>query len=80
MKCYHTYDEKGQKHFIPMCYGSIESRDIEDCTCPEPITEYRFAKERFNTILEQKDGHIKELESELNHLRKVIINLNKSKK
>lgn len=75
MKCYHTYDKKGQKHFIPMCYGSINSGDIDGCNCLEPITEYRFQKERFNTVLKQKDDTISSLESELNHLRKVIISL-----
>lgn len=78
MKCYHTYDEKGKKHFIPMCYGSINLQCISGCNCPEPTTEYRFAKELFNKILEQKDDTIASLEAELTHLRKVIIKLNKN--
>ncbi len=60
-----------------MCYGTINSQNISGCDCPEPITEYSFQKKRYNEVLEEKNKVIKQMDSELNHLRKVIISLTK---
>ncbi len=73
MKCYHTIDPKTlKKVFIPMCYGTIHSFDLEDCCCEEPLTEYYFEKQKFNEMTEKKNSTIRAMEAELNHLRKII--------
>jgi cobalamin biosynthesis Co2+ chelatase CbiK len=76
MKCYYSIDPKTKKKiFIPMCYGTIHTLNKEDCCCDEPLTEYQFEKERFNKAMEQKNETIKEMQSELNRLRKIIKDL-----
>ena len=77
MKCYYTYNDKGEKVFIPMCWGTIYSNDLDDCHCQEPLTEYHFQKERFNQAINKKNETIKSMECEIKHLRKVIQKLNK---
>lgn len=73
MKCYYTLDPKTKKRvFIPMCIGTIHSEDIDDCHCPQPLTEHHFAKERFNKVLKEKNDTIAAQQSELNHLRKIL--------
>ncbi len=73
MKCYHTIDPKTlKKVFIPMCFGTIYSKDKKDCCCEEPLTEYRFEKQKFNEMIEKKNNTIRAMEAELNHLRKII--------
>jgi hypothetical protein len=73
MKCHYTIDLKTKKKvFIPMCYGTVHSFDKKDCCCEEPLTEYRFEKERFNKVVEKKNKTITALESELKHLRKIL--------
>ncbi len=80
MKCHYTYDKKtGKKFFIPMCSGTIYSHDKKDCYCQEPLTVHRFEKERFNKIVKEKNQTIKDMESELSHLREVIELLKKLK-
>ena len=72
MKCYYTYDENGEKFFIPMCYSTMYSHDKRDCTCTDPLTVHQFEKERFNRVIKEKNDIIESMESELKHLRKVI--------
>lgn len=79
MKCHYTYDEKGKKHFIPMCYGNLHELKNENCNCPDPLTEHHFEKERFNLEIQKKNQTIEAMQSEINHLKKVIIKLNKYK-
>lgn len=80
MKCFYTYDENGEKFFIPMCYSTMYTFDKRDCTCSNPLTEHQFAKERFNKIIKEKNETIKCMESELKNLRKVIEKLKHSSK
>lgn len=75
MKCYFTYDENGDKHFIPMCWGTIHSNDKDDCVCQESMTTKSFEKTRFNNIIENKNQTIKEMQEEMDHLVNVIDNL-----
>lgn len=77
MKCHNTYDKKGKKHFIPMCYGTIHSFDIEGCCCDDPLTKHHFEKERFNKVIEQKNKSISYMQYEILQLNKVIEKLNK---
>jgi predicted RNase H-like nuclease (RuvC/YqgF family) len=80
MKCFYTIDPKTlKKVFIPMCYGTMDTRDIRDCNCPDPLTEHQFQKERYNEVLQQKNESIESMQAEINHLNKVIINLKKNK-
>jgi cobalamin biosynthesis Co2+ chelatase CbiK len=73
MKCHYTIDPKNKKKvFIPMCYGTIHSMEIEDCCCENPLTEHHFEKERFNIILQKKNETIKWMQSEIDHLTKII--------
>ena len=73
MKCYFTYDPKTKKKvLIPMCYSTIHSREIEDCSCLDPLTEYNFTKEKFNSVLKAKNKTIKSQEAELNYLRSIL--------
>jgi len=61
-----------------MCYGTIHSFNKEDCCCPDPLTEHHFEKERFNQVVQEKNQTIEAQQSEINHLKNVIIKLNKS--
>lgn len=61
-----------------MCYGTINSQNINGCNCPEPLTEHNFQKKRYNEVLAQKNNTIKEMQSEMRHLRKIIISLTKT--
>jgi len=73
MKCHYTIDPKTkEKFFIPMCYGTCHSQDIEDCCCPEPLTEHHFEKERFNKVVKEKNATIEAQQNELNRLRKIL--------
>ncbi len=72
MKCHYTYDENGERFFIPMCYGSMYEEDKSQCTCLDPSTFHQFEKKRFNEVLEMKNRTIKDQASELKHLRKLI--------
>lgn len=72
MKCYHTYDKEGNKHFIPMCWGTVHSKDPDDCICSDPLTEHYFEKKRFNEVVQEKNETIKNLQSEVDHLRSLI--------
>lgn len=73
MKCYHTIDPKTKKKvFIPMCYGTIYSHDLNDCCCENPLTEYHFEKDRFNVAIENKNQTIKSMQSEIDYLNKII--------
>lgn len=77
MKCHYTYDEKGKKYFIPMCYGTIHTQRMEDCCCHDPLTDHHFEKKRFNQVVQKKNQTIQCQQSEINHLKNVIIKLNK---
>lgn len=73
MKCYYTIDPGTQKKvFIPMCYGTIYSHDKEDCCCADPLTEHYFEKKRFNKVVIEKNKTIESMQSELEHLRKIL--------
>lgn len=76
MKCYYTLDPKtGKKVFIPMCYGTVDTKDIKDCHCPDPLTEHHFEKERYNEVLKKKNESIAEYQAEIKNLYNVIKNL-----
>lgn len=78
MKCYYTFDKKtGKKVFIPMCYGTVDTQDITDCNCPDPLTEHHFEKQRYNEVLKQKNESIESMQAEIKHLHAVIKNLKK---
>jgi hypothetical protein len=78
MKCYYTIDPKTlKKVFIPMCCGTIYTKNKEDCCCPDPLTEHYFEKERYNKVLEAKNETIKWMQSEIDHLNKIIKSLTK---
>lgn len=67
MKCYYTYDEKtGEKVLIPQCWGTVHSNDIRDCYCTQNFAS--FERERYNTILNEKNAEIEALEKEINRL------------
>ena len=73
MKCYYTIDPKtNKKVLIPMCYGAMDTRDIDDCNCSEPLTEHHFEKERFNKVVKEKNATIEAQQNELNRLRKIL--------
>jgi hypothetical protein len=73
MKCYYTIDPKTlKKVFIPMCWGTIHSMDIEDCNCENPLTQHYFEKERFNKIVEDKNKTIISQQNEIKHLNQII--------
>ena len=73
MKCYYTFDRKtNKKIFIPMCYSSING---SNCSCPDPLTDHHFQKERYNEVVKQKNQSIAEFQSEIKHLHNVIKNL-----
>ena len=55
-----------------MCYGTIYSHDMDDCCCENPLTEYHFEKERFNVAIDKKNKTIKSMQSEIDHLNKII--------
>jgi hypothetical protein len=78
MKCHYTFDKKtGKRIFIPMCYGACDTHSLEDCHCPDPLTEHHFAKERFNEVVKQKNQSIADMQAEIKHLHLVINNLKK---
>jgi hypothetical protein len=80
MKCYYTIDPKTlKKVFIPMCYSTVYSKDKRDCSCPDPLTEHHFEKERFNKVVLQKNETIESMQAEINHLNKVINNIKNKK-
>lgn len=80
MKCYFTIDPKTlKKVFIPMCYGTMDTKDIKDCCCPNPLTEHQFEKERFNKVIKQKNETIQQQQSEIIHLNKIIQKLKNNK-
>lgn len=63
-----------------MCYGTIYTLNKEDCHCANPLKSWsRFEKERFNKILETKNDSIKDMQSEIIHLKKVIEKLKTDK-
>lgn len=67
MKCYYTYDEKtGEKVLIPQCWGTVHSNDIRDCYCKPTFAQ--FERERYNTILNEKNAEIEALQKEINRL------------
>ena len=67
MRCYYTYDEKiGEKVLIPQCWGTVHSNDIRDCYCKPTFAQ--FERERYNTILKEKNAEIEALEKEINRL------------
>lgn len=72
MKCYYTYDNDGEKHLIPMCWDTLHSDDISDCTCREPNTSYNFEKQRFNEVVKEKNRIIQEQQAELEYLRNML--------
>lgn len=79
MKCYFTVDPKTlKKVFIPMCYGTVDSHDIDDCICSNPLTDYQFKKERFNKVLKEKNDTISSQQAEIKHLNKIIASLKKT--
>jgi len=71
MRCYFTYLD-GEKYLIPGCIDVMHTDDIRDCTCPQPTTEHRFMKERFNAVLKDKNETIKILLSENKRLIKEL--------
>lgn len=76
MKCYYTIDPKTlKKVLIPMCHSVCESHNKKDCTCPDPLTEHQFQKERYNKVLSEKNQTIEAMQAEINHLNKVIVKL-----
>ncbi|MFH6944587.1 hypothetical protein [Flavobacterium sp. FlaQc-50] len=78
MKCHYTFDPKtAKKVFIPMCYGTVDTKDITDCHCPDPLTEHHFQKERYNAVLKQKNESIADMQAEIKHLHTVINSLKK---
>lgn len=81
MKCHYTFDPKnGKKVFIPMCMSTIYTQNKEDCSCPDPLTEHHFSKERYNEVLKQKNESIVEYQAEIKHLHSVIQVLKANKK
>jgi uncharacterized protein YfcZ (UPF0381/DUF406 family) len=73
MKCYYTIDPKTlKKVLIPMCYSVANTLDKQDCTCPYPLTAYRFEKERFIKALQQKNETISSMQAEIKHLNEII--------
>ncbi len=66
MKC-HYIKHEGKKIFIPGCWGTIHSFDLYDCHCDNK-TFAKFEKERYNTILNQKNKLILELENKIKRL------------
>jgi len=55
-----------------MCLGTIHTNDMDDCNCPEPITEYQFQKEKFNFEVNRLNENIKAMQAEIIHLNSII--------
>jgi len=72
LKCHYTYDEKGERFFIPECYGTIHTLDMEDCHCTDYMTFEKFEKKIYNEELKNRNRIIADMESEIKHLHKVI--------
>ena len=71
MKCHWTHDEKGKKHFIPGCQGTMHSLDIDDCCCVTN-TFFQFENQLFNKMLVERNEKIQELEIEIVRLNAII--------
>ncbi len=73
MKCFYTIDPKTlKKVLIPMCIGTSNSYDVKDCSCPDPLTDHQFEKERFNKIVEEKNKSIESMQAEIDNLNRII--------
>lgn len=80
MKCHYTIDPKTlKKVLIPMCYSVCNTLDKDDCTCPDPLTEHHFQKERYNEVLKQKNESIANMQAEIKHLNFIIKTLKNGK-
>lgn len=56
-----------------MCWGTVDTKDLDDCHCENPLTEHQFEKERFNRTLDKKNESIRNYESEIKRLNKIIL-------
>lgn len=74
MKCHYTYYfDKGEKIkvFIPGCWSTVHTGDMDDCTCRD-ITFASFEKEKYNEKLKEMQERIKSLECENKYLLKLL--------
>jgi len=78
MRCHYSYYiDRGKKHrvIIPGCWNVVNSNDIKDCTCMDPLTQFQFEKQRFNNVVEELQIVIRELQTENKNLMNIIKHL-----
>lgn len=76
-RCHYVYDKKAGKVLIPGCWPVVHSNDMDTCTCTDfPETFAQFERKEYNERLNQQKQYIKELESEVNRLSRILRKVN----
>lgn len=77
MKCHYTYFEGVGKVIIPGCWQVVMSNDMSQCSCVPTESFKQFERKQYNEVLNQKNQEIKELESEIIRLNRILKRINK---
>ena len=77
MKCHYIYTETGEKVLIPGCMGTA-AMGIEHCTCRFEKSPAQFEREQYNETIKVLKQVIKDLESEIAYLNRIIKKLTKN--
>lgn len=77
MKCHYVYDKEVGKVLIPGCWSVIHSDDMRDCTCRGDSESFaQFEKKEYNKKLNEQAAYIKELETEIYRLNRILKRIN----
>jgi len=80
MRCHYVKGKNNEKVIIPGCWDVTHSNNMNDCTCKtKSLTFASFEKERYNTILNEKNSLIESLQTEIVELKRQITETNVSK-
>lgn len=75
MRCHWAYDEEGNKHLIPGCYGSIYHNSPGECTCSQ-LSYKSFEKKEYNDHIQLLKREIEDRDSLIENLQREIERLN----
>lgn len=75
MKCHYIKVKGVGKVLIPGCMAVAVSNDIDDCTCPDILTEAEIERQRYNDVVDRMKKEIAELREENEILRKGYIKI-----
>lgn len=78
MKCHYVTCDKGNRVFIPMCYSTIHSQSIEDCTCASHrLTDISHMKPKSKEYINALRDYIDVLERDNRTLAMIVHQKNK---